>query len=307
MTALRIGTRASALALAQTGQVASLLEQAGGRPVELVPVTTHGDVSRASLASLGGTGVFATALREALLAGRCDLVVHSMKDLPTAPHPGLVIAAVPERADPRDALCARDGLTLATLPGGARVGTGSPRRVAALRAARPDLEVLDLRGNVETRLRRVGQDLDAVVLAVAGLARLGREDAATEVFDLAGWPGAAGQGALAVEARTDHDLHDLLAAVHDPATASAVAAERAVLAALAAGCAAPVAVATLPAGAGLHPAGLRVVRAMVYGTPTLVEQAELPGTDEPAALGVGTLLGRRLLDRGAGRLTGATG
>ncbi|MBC7291311.1 MAG: hydroxymethylbilane synthase, partial [Actinotalea sp.] len=174
--AVRVGTRGSALALTQTGHVADALVGTGAlgdRAVELTRVRTEGDVSRAPLASLGGTGVFVTALRDALLSGVCDVAVHSLKDLPTAPAEGLVVAAVPGRANHRDALCARDGLTLEALPHGARVGTGSPRRAAQLRAARPDLEIVDIRGNVDTRLGRVpglGEradapgDLDAVVL-----------------------------------------------------------------------------------------------------------------------------------------------
>ncbi|MFC6325847.1 hydroxymethylbilane synthase, partial [Microbacterium koreense] len=202
MSVLRIGTRASALAMAQAGTVATKLRG------ELVPIVSEGDRSQASLASLGGTGVFAVALREALLAGEVDAVVHSFKDLPTAPVEGLVIAAVPRRADARDALCARDGLTLDQLPEGARVGTGSPRRRAQLAARRPDLEIVDIRGNIDTRLGRVGvaddveggaeRALDAVVLAAAGLSRLGRSAAATDLFDLAAWPTAPAQGALAI-------------------------------------------------------------------------------------------------------------
>ncbi|WP_316300217.1 hydroxymethylbilane synthase, partial [Clavibacter michiganensis] len=154
-TTLRIGTRGSALALAQTRAIAAEITGASGLEVELVPVTTHGDTSRESLSSLGGTGVFASALRESLLRGECDLVVHSLKDLPTAPYAGLTVASVPVREDPRDVLCARDGLTLATLPRGARVGTGSPRRRAQILAERPDLDVVDIRGNIDTRLSRV--------------------------------------------------------------------------------------------------------------------------------------------------------
>ena len=240
---IRIGTRGSALALAQTGLVAAAVAKASGLEVELVPITTHGDHSTASLASLGGTGVFVSALREALLAGKCDLLVHSLKDLPTADYPGLVIGAVPKRADARDALCARDGLTLATLPAGSRVGTGAPRRSAQLKAARPDFEVVDLRGNVDTRLGRVRPgDLDAVVLAAAGLTRLGRLDAVTELFELSAWPTAPGQGALAVEAAEQHsaELEAVLRAIDHSSTRMAVLSERAVLAALEAGCSAPV-------------------------------------------------------------------
>jgi hydroxymethylbilane synthase len=200
VSVIRVGTRGSALAVAQTTAIAERIAKAAGdAEIELVPVTTRGDTSRASLSEIGGEGVFATALRDSLLAGDCDLVVHSLKDLPTAEHEGLRLGAVPKRADARDALCARDGLTLETLPEGARVGTGSPRRIAQLRAARPDLEVLDLRGNVDTRLGKVADgELDAVVLAAAGLGRLGRLEAVTELLELAPWPTAPGQGALAI-------------------------------------------------------------------------------------------------------------
>lgn len=236
MSALRIGTRASALAMAQAGRIA---ERLGG---ELVPIESEGDRTAEPLSQLGGTGVFAAALREALLAGEVDAVVHSFKDLPTVPLEGLTVAAVPKRADARDALCARDGLTLDALPEGARVGTGSPRRRAQLLARRPDLDVVDIRGNVDTRLGRLETDdderrLDAVVLAVAGLERLGRADAITERFDLASWPTAPAQGALAVETRTA-DAKRVAKADHR-STRLAAEAERAVLARLDAGCAAP--------------------------------------------------------------------
>lgn len=247
---VRIGTRASALALTQTGHVADDLRRLGGLEIETVHVRTEGDRLTGSLATLGGTGVFVTALRDALLDGRCDVAVHSLKDLPTAAAPGLTLAAVPPRQDPRDALCARDGLSLAELPPGARVGTGSPRRAAQLLAVRPDLEVVDIRGNVDTRLGRVRGadhgpgDLDAVVLARAGLARLGRLDAVTEALPFDVMAPAPGQGALAVEIR-DADavgtpLAAALAALDDRRTRLAVLAERALLATLEAGCAAPV-------------------------------------------------------------------
>ncbi len=261
---IRIGTRGSALAMTQSRQVADALAAAAGLPadaVELIRIRTEGDVLRGSLASLGGTGVFVAALREAVLDGRCDLAVHSLKDLPTAAAAGLAIGAIPERADPRDALCARDGLTLAELPDGARVGTGSPRRAAQLRAARPGLVVTDIRGNVDTRLGRVrghrgpdGEtgpgDLDAVVLAAAGLSRIGRLDAATELLPFDVMAPAPGQGALAVECRAtvlaedaspdDRALAAALAAIDDGPTRLAVTAERTLLAVLEAGCAAPV-------------------------------------------------------------------
>jgi hydroxymethylbilane synthase len=241
---VKIGTRGSALALAQTTTVARALEK-GGVTVELVTISTEGDTSKASLASLGGSGVFASALRDALLDGRVDAIVHSLKDLPTAQFEGLSIAAIPKREDARDALCARDGLTLDTLPEGARVGTGSPRRRAQLLSRRPDLQVVDIRGNVDTRLGKVGssegegrEELDAVVLAAAGLSRLGRLDAVTEFFGIDGWPTAPGQGAVAIEVRAGEEK--LVAALDHKATRTIVEAEREVLALLEAGCAAPV-------------------------------------------------------------------
>jgi len=235
---VKIGTRGSALALAQSGQVAAQLAKALGEKVELVTIRTEGDHSTASLSSLGGTGVFASALREALIAGECDAIVHSLKDLPTEPYPGLNIGAIPKRADARDALI---GFGLDALPVGAKVGTGSPRRAAQLRAFRPDLEIVDIRGNVDTRLARVGADLDAVVLAVAGLGRLGRLDAISEFLELGKWPTAPGQGALAVEIRDDsRHLMAALRSLDHASTRLAALAERAVLARLEAGCSAPI-------------------------------------------------------------------
>ncbi len=245
---IRLGTRGSALALAQSQRVADSIAARTGQPVELVPITTHGDTSTASLASMGGVGVFVAAVREALLAGECDVVVHSLKDLPTTPHDGLVIAAMPKRADARDALVSRDAVTLDQLPDGATVGTGSPRRRAQLRRRRPELEIVDLRGNVDTRIGRVlgdkdgvDADLDAVVLAAAGLERIGREDVITEHLGIDGWPTAPGQGALAVETRADTrgPLRSALKSMDHTATRVAVDAERAVLRLLEAGCSAP--------------------------------------------------------------------
>ncbi|MGH3703675.1 MAG: hydroxymethylbilane synthase [Agromyces sp.] len=241
---IRVGTRGSALAMAQTRQISERLAKAAKAEIELVPITTQGDTSRASLASIGGTGVFAAALREALLAGECDVVVHSLKDLPTAEHEGLRLGAVPKRADARDALCARDGFTIATLPEGARVGTGSPRRIAQLGAARPDVVAVDLRGNIDTRLSKVESgELDAVLLAAAGLGRLGRSDAVTDLLSLGDWPTAPGQGALAIEVRRevgDASLERALEAVDHTMTRATVLAERLVLAGLEAGCSAPI-------------------------------------------------------------------
>jgi hydroxymethylbilane synthase len=244
MTTLRLGTRRSALATAQSQLVADAVRTVTGREVELVLVTTDGDVSREPLSTIGGTGVFVSALRDALLMGEIDLAVHSLKDLPTAELPELELVAVPERADARDALVARDGHTLESLPAGSTVGTGSPRRAAQLKAHRPDLDVVDIRGNVDTRLGLVTSgSVDAVVLAKAGLERLGRLDAVTETIDPSVMLPAPGQGALALEVVKDlagDDRHAPLRQLDDPATRAAVTAERAVLSALEAGCSAPV-------------------------------------------------------------------
>lgn len=236
---LRLGTRASALALVQARSVAAAI----GATVELVEVVTAGDASRAAIAELGGTGVFVTALRDRLASGDIDVAVHSYKDLPTTSVPGLVIGAVPRREDPRDVLVARSGAGLGELPTGARVGTGAPRRIAQLRALGLGLDVVPIRGNVDTRLRKVAEgEFDAVVLARAGLARLGRLAEVTEVLDPIQVLPAPAQGALAVECRLDDvDVLALLAPLDDPDTRAAVTAERALLAGLEAGCTAPVA------------------------------------------------------------------
>ena len=299
---LRIGTRGSALAVAQTNTIATALAARTGVGPEIVTISTEGDRSTESLASLGGTGVFATALRNALLAGDVDLVVHSLKDLPTAEHPGLSIAAVPRRADARDALCARDSLTFDTLPPDARVGTGSPRRAAQLRARRPDIEVVDIRGNVDTRLGKVASgELDAVVLAAAGLERLGRLDSVTEYLGLDGWPTAPGQGALAVEVRAGEEKP--ASALDHKSSHVLVDAERRTLALLEAGCSAPV-------GAyALIDDGMLFLSARVYsldGTERVTSSHALYLDDvkDPA----GELAGRvsaELFELGAAELMGA--
>jgi hydroxymethylbilane synthase len=239
---IRVGTRASLLARTQTQLVVDAFTGSNPDvPVETILVSTEGDRSAQPLEQIGGTGVFVSALREALLAGEIDVAVHSFKDLPTAPAPGITVAAVPLREDPRDALCARDGLTLLELPAGARIGTGSPRRSAQLRALDLGVEIVPIRGNVDTRLAKVGDQLDAVVLAVAGLHRLGRTEAITELLDPIQVLPAAAQGALAIECReSDSDARSLLAPLDDHATRAAVAAERSLLTALEAGCTAPV-------------------------------------------------------------------
>ncbi|AKT51193.1 hydroxymethylbilane synthase [Arsenicicoccus sp. oral taxon 190] len=237
---VRLGTRRSALATTQSGWVADRL-RALGLTVELVEITTEGDVNAAPLTTIGGTGVFASAIREALLEGRVDCAVHSLKDLPSAPEPGLVVAAVPEREDPRDALCARDGLSLGELPEGAVVGTGSPRRAAQLAALGLGLQPTAIRGNVGTRLQHVRDGrCDAVVLAMAGLSRLGLREHVTEALDPVQMLPAPGQGALALECREDHPLRAVFARVDDPDTRARVEAERGLLARLEAGCTAPI-------------------------------------------------------------------
>ncbi|WP_040165980.1 hydroxymethylbilane synthase [Microbacterium gorillae] len=274
---LRLGTRASLLALTQSRLVADAITAASGAEVELVQITSDGDRLTGSLAQLGGTGVFASALREALLGGECDLLVHSMKDLPTAQPPGIVIAAVPVRASAADALCGPDGapITLAGLRSGARVGTGSPRRAAQILSRRPDLRVLDIRGNVDTRLRKLDDgQYDAIVLAEAGLRRIGRDDRIGEVLD---WPTSAAQGALAIEVRSaDAAVAAAVAAVSDADTDAAARTERAVLRHLEAGCAAPVAIRAAVADTAqlavevYAPDGSRVIRAV---------RAELPAAE----------------------------
>lgn len=302
MSRIRLGTRGSALALAQSRQVADALA-ALGHEVELVTITTKGDVSSAAIAQIGGTGVFVTALRDALLTGQVDLAVHSYKDLPTAPAPGLVIAAVPQRQDARDALVARDGLTLGELPAGATVGTGSPRRTAQLLALGLDLEVVPVRGNVDTRLGRVAKgELDAVVLARAGLARLDRLGEITETLDPLQLLPAPAQGALALECRDDDVAADIAALDHADSRL-AVLAERALLAALEAGCTAPVgALADIALGDDGPELFLRGLVAALDGSDTI----RLSVTGAPTeATALGQQLAAELLDLGAAALMGS--
>lgn len=306
---LRLGTRASALALAQSRAVADAITAATGHDVELVHITTAGDRSSAPLDQIGGTGVFVSALREAVLDGRVDLAVHSLKDLPTAPAAGLALAAVPPREDPRDVLCARDGHTLSDLRNGATVGTGSPRRAAQLRALGLGLDVRPVRGNVDTRLSYLAPDapadrrLDAVVLARAGLARLGRLDAVTEVLDPLQMLPAPGQGALAVECRDDReDVRAALVTLDDADSRAAVVAERAVLAALEAGCTAPVgAYADVAEGDHGLEVYLRAVVVAVDGSATLRSSITGPLTEAET---LGRALAQELLADGAAGLVG---
>jgi hydroxymethylbilane synthase len=237
---IRIGTRGSLLATTQAQGIADRLT-ANGHPAELVIISTAGDTSTAPVAQIG-IGVFTTAIRLALRNGECDVAIHSYKDLPTAPEPDLAMAAVPERVDPRDALVSRGGMVLGELPAGSTIGTSSPRRAAQLKALGLGLEIRPLRGNLDSRLGRVANgELDAVVVARAGLVRIGRADAVTEALDPVVMLPAPAQGALAVECLADDaELVRILAELDDPSTRAAVDAERAVLAALEAGCTAPV-------------------------------------------------------------------
>ncbi|QCY47631.1 Porphobilinogen deaminase [Glutamicibacter creatinolyticus] len=316
-----VGTRGSALATTQTAWAANQLAELSGLRADTVLVRTEGDVVTGSLATLGGTGVFAAALRQHLLDAGCDLAVHSLKDLPTVQPQGLALAAIPVREDVRDALCARDGLSLAQLPDGAKIGTGSPRRAAQLLAHRKDLQIVDIRGNVPTRLGRVkgvGEtlddgsvgrtvqgDLDAVILAAAGLHRLGMERHITEYLDPAIMLPAPGQGALAVEVRSTGsgapELDAALERFDDTATRWQVAAERALLNTLEAGCAAPI-------GALAHFEGEQLVLEAVAcrpdGTQIMRQSHAAPVSDEAGALDVGRALAHRMLENGAAVIAG---
>jgi hydroxymethylbilane synthase len=302
VSALRLGTRKSPMAIAQSRQVAQAITGQTGREVDLVGISTYGDASAGQLAQIGGTGVFVSGLRAQLLAGDVDLAVHSLKDLPTGPAAGITLVAVPVRDDPRDALAARHGAKLADLPSAARIGTGSPRRAAQLLMLRPDLVLVPVRGNAGTRLAKVESgELDAVVLGYAGLSRIGRLDAITQVFESEEMLPAPGQGALAVECRAgDADLAALLAAVDDPVSRAATTAERSLLAALQAGCMAPV---------GAYAAGTDVVRlhAVVVaadGGTALRGSAAGPSAE---AERLGQEVAADLLRRGAGRYTAVSG
>ena len=311
---LRLGTRASTLAHTQSQGVADAITAATGHPVELVHISTEGDRSQAAIASMGTTGVFVTALRDALLAGEIDLAVHSCKDLPTVPAPGLILAALPPREDPRDALVARDGLTLGELPAGSKVGTGAPRRVAQLRALGLGLEIVPIRGNVDTRLGRVAGiggpgggpgDLDAVVLARAGLSRLGRVGEITETLDPLQVLPAPAQGALAVECRTsDARTRELLGRLEDSRTRACVLAERTTLATLEAGCSAPVAAyAEVAEGEDGPELFLRASVTAIDGSDGVRGSATGPLADAAA---LGRALAEELLDRGAVELMAIT-
>lgn len=311
--ALRLGTRRSKLAMAQSGQVADAVSQVTGRPVELVEITTYGDVSREHLAQIGGTGVFVAALREALARGEVDFAVHSLKDIPTTQPDELVVAAIPVREDPRDVMVTRDALKLTDLPRGARIGTGSPRRMAQLNAyARShgvDFETVPIRGNVDTRIGYVRKgELDAVVLAAAGLNRVGYSDQVTDFLSVDTILPAPGQGALAIETTADNaELIAALAELDDPFTRAAVTVERSLLAALEAGCSAPVGALAdlLTDGQSVKEMRLRGVVGSTDGA-TLVQLSTtgpVPETHE-AAMAFGRELATEMLAQGAAGLMG---
>jgi hydroxymethylbilane synthase len=305
---IRVGTRTSHLAVNQTKVVASDIRERLQCDIELVEVTTEGDRSQTAgtpLEQAGGTGVFVSALRDALLNGQVDVAVHSLKDLPTAAADGIALAAVPLREDPRDVVVARDGLTLGELPAGSRVGTGSPRRVAQLLALGLGLDVAGVRGNVDTRIGKVRSgEYDAVLLARAGLARIFRLEEVTEVLDPLQMLPAPGQGALAVECRADDELAAALAAALDHrASRAAVEAERAVLATLEGGCSAPVgALAELVEGEDGEELWVRAIALSRDGALSV----RMSATGDPNdAAGVGARLAKEMLADGAGDLEAA--
>jgi len=285
MKRVRIATRASALALAQSGAVADAVAAALGCETELVPLTTSGDrLAEASLARIGGKGLFVKEIEEALLDGRADLAVHSAKDLPARTSAGLVLAAFPPRADARDALVGRrPGASLRGLPQGARVGTGSARRGSQLLALRPDLVLVPLRGNVDTRLRRlVERELDGILLACAGLERLGRADAIHERIDPGVLLPAVGQGTLALQTRAGDPLERALRVLDDATTRACLAAERAFLTELEGDCNVPLAAYAEPrAGGRLR---LRALVASSDGR-ALVRAEQEGSADDAAAAG----------------------
>lgn len=291
----RVGSRASALALAQTALVADALRKLG-LVVETVTVSTGGDRARSEGSMMLERGAFVKDLEIALLDGRIDLAVHSAKDLPTDVTRGTSLAAFPPRGDARDALVSRDGARLADLPNGARVGTESPRRRAFLRLNRPDLQVEPIRGNVDTRLAKLDAgEIDALVVAAAGLERLGRSERIAEAIPVSRMIPAVGQGALVVQSRAEDEWQERLRELDDWATRLEVTAERAFLRAMGGGCRAPFAAHASWSqgelsldGAALEPDGGAIVR------------DRLVGPDEDA-VALGERLARRLLERGAGR------
>lgn len=307
MKAVRIATRQSPLALWQARHVASLLAQHNpGLEVSLVEMTTEGDrFLSAPLSAVGGKGLFVKEIEQALLDGRADVAVHSLKDMTSVFPEGLILAAVPTREDPRDAFCSPDGHTLELLPPGAKVGTSSLRRSCILRARRPDLEIVSLRGNVQTRLQKTRElKLAGAMLAAAGLKRLGLDHHITQVVPVADSLPAVGQGVLAIQCReADADVRALLAPLEDLTTRGAVRAERAFLAKLEGGCSVPLAGHATVAEGQVHlrglvgrPDGSHVVRGEVKGPVSEAERLGEALADELLSRGAGDILrdfGRR--------------
>lgn len=300
MTRLRIATRGSELALVQTRQLAAELERALGVTSELVVLRTTGDrIQDRALAKIGGKGLFVKEIEEALLADEADVAVHSAKDVPARIAPGCVLACFPERRDPRDALAARErGMTLASLPIGARVGTGSTRRVALLRALRPDLELVALRGNVPTRLEKLGREgLDAVVLACAGLDRLGLSDRIDERIGTDAMLPAVGQGLLALETRADSPWYARIAALEPVPTGEVARAERAYQSVLGGDCSIPL------AGHAEHLADGRL---RLRGLVSSLDGARIVRAEEVAAASdaeaLGARVARAVLEAGGGAI-----
>lgn len=291
MTVLRLGTRGSRLALAQTELVARLIRaKHPGVDVELVEIQTAGDRDQTSDLSSGeGIGWFTSALQDALAEGTVDLAVHSYKDLPTKRPPGLVIAAVPLREDPRDALVSRNGMSFRGLPAGARVGTSSARRTVQLRSIRPDVEIVPIRGNVDTRIAKVDAgDYDAAVLALAGLKRLGLERRATHVFGFEEILPSPAQGVLAIECRSDDaNVRPLLEALDDPVLRQVVTAERMFLATIDGGC-------SFPAGAYAERFGSTLKLHGLVANGERIFRSKMAGSAETGA-GLGQTLARELM------------
>ncbi len=300
MSPIRIATRGSDLALAQARFIAGRIERELGSPTELLIIKTTGDkIQDIPLAEIGGKGLFVKEIEEALLDGRADVAVHSAKDLPAKIEPGLTLSAFPERVDPRDALVSRDrSLSLETLRKNARVGTGSTRRAALLLAFRPDLEIVPLRGNVPTRVGKLdSEDLDAVILACAGLERLGMKDLICERISEEIMLPAVCQGTLALETREDGAMAREIARLDDPVAALAVAGERSFLARIEGDCTVPMAVHLTERGEGR--VWLRGLVASLDGKRVVRAEEEVVSSQAAAA---GRRIAEAVLDRGGAEI-----
>jgi len=307
---LRIGSRGSQLALWQANHIADLL-RSQGHSAEIEIIKTTGDrLQEVTFAQVGSKGMFTKEIEEALAGGQIDLAVHSLKDLPTELPQPFALAAVPPRVDPRDAFVSEKYTNLASLPLGARVGTSSQRRRAQLKALRPDIEAIEFRGNVDTRLRKLGEgQVDAILLASAGLDRLGKTDWIRERLDPSIFCPAAGQGALGIETRKDdYGIIEALAFLDNPATRFAVTAERAALAALGGGCQVPIGIHCRQSRSNIGSSDeegpqdeiFGVVASPESGAVVRIFHTQLRGGNDPAALG--RLAAKMLLDQGAGEL-----